>query len=80
MGLEIEAYMDSIPPCGLYQDQLSVWETLDMLTHGSRTECGFGFNVSADGRYYLMTQRCDSREAVQSPCARGFVPLALNPY
>jgi hypothetical protein len=26
-------------------------------TRGSSTACGFGFNVSADGRYYLMTGR-----------------------
>jgi hypothetical protein len=39
----------------LIEFKLSAPETLDVQTHGSPTECGFGFNVSADGRYYLMT-------------------------
>ena len=39
----------------LIEFKLSAPETLDVATHGSPTECGFGFNVSADGRYYLMT-------------------------
>ncbi|CAE6800346.1 hypothetical protein [Paraburkholderia haematera] len=39
----------------LIEFKLSAPETLDVETHGSLTECGFGFNVSADGRYYLMT-------------------------
>lgn len=39
----------------LIEFKLSAPETLDIRTHGSPTECGFGFNVSADGRYYLMT-------------------------
>ena len=39
----------------LIEFQLSAPETLDVRTHGSPTACGFGFNVSADGRYYLMT-------------------------
>ncbi|NML30159.1 hypothetical protein [Paraburkholderia antibiotica] len=30
-------------------------ETLDVRTHGSPQACGFGHNVSADGRYFLMT-------------------------
>jgi hypothetical protein len=30
-------------------------ETLDVRTYGSVLHCGFGHNVSADGRYYLMT-------------------------
>lgn len=39
----------------LIEFRLSAPETLDVSTHGSMTECGFGANVSADGRYYLMT-------------------------
>ncbi|MFM0156703.1 hypothetical protein [Paraburkholderia sediminicola] len=39
----------------LIEFKLSAPETLDVATHGSLTECGFGFNVTADGRYYLMT-------------------------
>ncbi|MFL9903627.1 hypothetical protein PQR71_36810 [Paraburkholderia fungorum] len=39
----------------LIEFRLSAPETLDVTTHGSLTGCGFGFNVSADGRYYLMT-------------------------
>lgn len=39
----------------LIEFKLSAPETLDVETHGSPTECGFGFNVTADGRYYLMT-------------------------
>ncbi|WP_434111711.1 hypothetical protein [Paraburkholderia caffeinilytica] len=39
----------------LIEFKLSAPETLDVATHGSVTECGFGFNVTADGRYYLMT-------------------------
>jgi hypothetical protein len=39
----------------LIEFKLSAPETLDVKTHGSLTECGFGFNVTADGRYYLMT-------------------------
>jgi hypothetical protein len=39
----------------LIEFRLSAPETLDVSTHGSLTHCGFGFNVSADGRYYLMT-------------------------
>jgi hypothetical protein len=39
----------------LIEFKLSAPETLDVRTHGSVTRCGFGFNVSADGRYYLMT-------------------------
>ena len=39
----------------LIEFKLSAPETLDVQTHGSPTACGFGFNVSADGRYYLMT-------------------------
>ena len=39
----------------LIEFRLSAPETLDVRTHGSMTACGFGFNVSADGRYYLMT-------------------------
>lgn len=39
----------------LLEFRLSAPETLDVRTHGSVLECGFGFNVSADGRYYLMT-------------------------
>jgi predicted DNA-binding protein (UPF0251 family) len=39
----------------LIEFRLSAPETLDVVTHGSPTGCGFGFNVSADGRYYLMT-------------------------
>jgi hypothetical protein len=39
----------------LIEFKLSGPETLDVRTHGSVTACGFGFNVSADGRYYLMT-------------------------
>ena len=34
---------------------LSAPETLDVRTYGSVLHCGFGHNVSADGRYYLMT-------------------------
>ncbi|ANB75350.1 hypothetical protein AYM40_23495 [Paraburkholderia phytofirmans OLGA172] len=33
----------------LIEFKLSAPETLDVHTHGSPTECGFGFNVSADG-------------------------------
>ncbi|PZR44298.1 hypothetical protein [Paraburkholderia fungorum] len=39
----------------LIEFRLSAPETLDVETHGSPMECGFGFNVSANGRYYLMT-------------------------
>ncbi|WP_345814937.1 hypothetical protein AAGS40_21880 [Paraburkholderia sp. PREW-6R] len=39
----------------LLEFRLSAPETLDVTTHGSVTHCGFGFNVSADGRYYLVT-------------------------
>lgn len=39
----------------LIEFKLSAPETLDVVTHGLLTECGFGFNVTADGRYYLMT-------------------------
>lgn len=39
----------------LIEFRLSAPETLDVITRGSPTACGFGFNVSADGRYYLMT-------------------------
>ncbi|MFP3567528.1 hypothetical protein [Paraburkholderia sp. SIMBA_030] len=39
----------------LIEFKLSEPETLDVRTHGSVTECGLGFSVSADGRYYLMT-------------------------
>ncbi|MFM0738107.1 hypothetical protein PQQ51_12760 [Paraburkholderia xenovorans] len=39
----------------LIEFRLAAPETLDVLTRGSPTECGFGSNVSADGRYYLMT-------------------------
>ncbi len=39
----------------LLEFRLTAPETLDVLTHGSVMQCGFGFNVSADGRYYLMT-------------------------
>ena len=39
----------------LIEFKLSAPETLDVRTHGPVTRCGFGFNVSADGRYYLMT-------------------------
>jgi hypothetical protein len=39
----------------LIEFRLSAPETLDVVTRGSPTACGFGFNVSADGRYYLMT-------------------------
>ncbi|MFM0729876.1 hypothetical protein PQQ52_05185 [Paraburkholderia sediminicola] len=39
----------------LIEFKLSAPETLDVATHGSLMECGFGFNVTADGRYYLMT-------------------------
>jgi hypothetical protein len=39
----------------LIEFRLSAPETLDVAAHGSPTGCGFGFNVSADGRYYLMT-------------------------
>jgi hypothetical protein len=41
----------------LIEFSLSAPETLDVRTHGSANACGFGFNVSADGRYYLMTGR-----------------------
>jgi tetratricopeptide (TPR) repeat protein len=41
----------------LIEFSLSEAETLDVRTRGSTTACGFGFNVSADGRYYLMTGR-----------------------
>lgn len=39
----------------LLEFRLSEAETLDVVTHGSMTACGFGMNVSADGRYYLKT-------------------------
>jgi hypothetical protein len=39
----------------LIEFELSAPETLDVRTHGSLLHCGFGHNVSADGRYYLMT-------------------------
>lgn len=39
----------------LIEFTLSAPETLDVRTHGSLLQCGFGHNVSADGRYYLMT-------------------------
>jgi predicted DNA-binding protein (UPF0251 family) len=39
----------------LIEFRLSAPETLDVRTYGSTSACGFGFNVSADGRYYLMT-------------------------
>jgi tetratricopeptide (TPR) repeat protein len=41
----------------LIEFSLSAPETFDVRTRGSPTACGFGFNVSADGRYYLMTGR-----------------------
>jgi hypothetical protein len=41
----------------LIEFNLSAPETLDVRTQGSANACGFGFNVSADGRYYLMTGR-----------------------
>jgi predicted DNA-binding protein (UPF0251 family) len=34
---------------------LTAPETLDVRTHGSVAQCGFGHNVIASGRYYLMT-------------------------
>lgn len=39
----------------LLEFRLSEAETLDVVTHGSMTACGFGMNVSANGRYYLKT-------------------------
>lgn len=39
----------------LIEFALSAPETLDVRTYGSVLRCGFGHNVSADGRYYLMT-------------------------
>jgi hypothetical protein len=39
----------------LVEFRLSEPETLDVVTHGSAAACGFGQNVTADGRYYLKT-------------------------
>ena len=39
----------------LIEFRLVASETLDVRTHGSPQACGFGHNVSADGRYFLMT-------------------------
>ncbi|MCC8394683.1 hypothetical protein LJ656_18990 [Paraburkholderia sp. MMS20-SJTR3] len=39
----------------LLEFRLVAPETLDVRTHGSPQACGFGHNVSADGRYFLMT-------------------------
>jgi hypothetical protein len=39
----------------LIEFTLSAPETLDVRTYGSVLHCGFGHNVSPDGRYFLMT-------------------------
>jgi len=39
----------------LLEFRLTEPETLDVATHGSAAACGFGANVTADGRYYLKT-------------------------
>lgn len=59
--LEATAKIANLAPYDKHDDKcllefrLSAPETLDVLTHGSVLECGFGVNVSADGRYYLTT-------------------------
>jgi tetratricopeptide (TPR) repeat protein len=61
--IEATARIGSLAPYEQRNDKclieftLAAPETLDVRTRGSMTACGFGFNVSADGRYYLMTGR-----------------------
>ena len=58
--IDATAKVDNLAPYDQHDDKcllefrLPAPETLDVRTHGSVTACGFGFNVSADGRYYLM--------------------------
>nr|WKF60636.1 hypothetical protein HUO10_005157 [Paraburkholderia busanensis] len=59
--LEATAKIGNLTPYERHDDRcllefrLSAPETLDVLTHGSVTACGFGVNVTADGRYYLVS-------------------------
>jgi hypothetical protein len=46
---------DGHPDKCLLEFRLVAAETLDVATHGSADACGFGANVTADGRYYLKT-------------------------
>lgn len=50
----LNAY-DGRPDKCLLEFRLTEAETLDVVTHGSVSACGFGARVSADGTYYLKT-------------------------